>query len=260
MWWSAFWWFSPQYEINLPKCKLVLFYCKFQSCFANVLEDCPKNPDKVRSNVGCNPKIVPVLSILVRFDNWVQALADETWERRHRSSETLCKAFGGKSSAGRIQWEQFHWPSVRYLQTVINLQKKDVPAKWWALSDKVLTGCFFNVVICNQGINLFWIHKETQFSVRFSLCKNRTCVNGKWSTVVLSYLCIRANSTIRSSLRWIVIGRFWLLQPNQFSVSVLSWTPSSSTSILCVAKLSLYSIIKSSTACFSACVTSVSTQ
>ena len=83
----------------------------------------------------------------------------------------------------------------------------------------------------------------------------------KGSTVMTPYLCIRANSTIRSSFRWIGIGRRWLYTA-VLSLGV-NFTLNSVfilISILCLAKMSWYSNGISSIACFYVSVRSVSVQ
>ena len=83
----------------------------------------------------------------------------------------------------------------------------------------------------------------------------------KGSTVMIPYLCIRANSTIRSSFRWIGIGRFWLY--TALSSLGVNFTLNSvfiPMSILCLANISWYSTRMSSIACCSISVRSVSVQ
>ena len=83
----------------------------------------------------------------------------------------------------------------------------------------------------------------------------------KGSTVMIPYLCIRASSTIRSSFRWIGIGRLWLY--TDLSSLGVNYTLNSvfiPISILCLANMSWYSTRMSSIACFSVSVRSLSVQ
>ena len=83
----------------------------------------------------------------------------------------------------------------------------------------------------------------------------------KGSTVMIPHLCIWANSTIRSSFRWIGIGRLWLY--TALSSLGVNFTLNSvfiPISILCLANMSWYSTRIISIACFSISVRSVSVQ
>ena len=119
--WSSLSWSGSAYEFILSDCRIALLCCLFSSCLADALEDCPNVLGKIRSNIGCNPNIVHVLSTMVNFDNWVQVLTHKTRENRHRSVETFCKSLLRNSSASNFDWKHFHWPLVRHLQTVIRL-------------------------------------------------------------------------------------------------------------------------------------------
>ena len=50
----------------------------FQSHLVNALENCPNNPGNVGSIIGCDFKVVHLLSTLVNLDDWVQVVAHET--------------------------------------------------------------------------------------------------------------------------------------------------------------------------------------
>ena len=83
----------------------------------------------------------------------------------------------------------------------------------------------------------------------------------KGSTVMIPYLCIRTNSTNKSSFKWIGFRRFWLY--TALSSLGVDFTLNSMfipISILFRAKKSWWSIRISSNACFSVSVRSVSVQ
>ena len=105
--------------------------CQFQRWLVNTLEDCPKVPGEVRSFIGCDSKVVHVLSRLVSFDNWVQVLTHGTWKSGHRSAKSLCKSFVGKSSASEIECELFHCLLIRHLQAVIKMGTVNPQSDCW---------------------------------------------------------------------------------------------------------------------------------
>ena len=148
----------------------------------------------------------------------------------------------GKSSAGKIKCKQFHWALVHHLQTVTRLRAFQLAEK--NLSYQVLCCVrqnanwiiFVLVVIRNQTADFLEVHKE--FSIAFPLCKNGTCVLGKGGTVIIPYLCTRANSTIRAPFRWISMNRFWLWTGlSSFGVSPTLNSLFIPMSILCLAKM-----------------------
>ena len=80
----------------------------------------------------------------------------------------------------------------------------------------------------------------------------------KGSTVMIPYLWIRANSTIRSSFKWIGIRRIWFyIALSSFGVSFILNSVFISKSILCLSKMLWSSTRISSIACVPLSVKSV---
>ena len=140
-------------DIQLLWRQLVFLFCQFQPFLAKAIDDCLNVPCMLRSQVGCNPNIVHVLSILVSFDNWVKVLAQEALKNRHISAEALCNFLSCKCSASKFEGGRFHLPLVRHLQTMISLGAVDLAEKkppcqvlccFWQSADwLILWECWF---------------------------------------------------------------------------------------------------------------------
>ena len=181
----------------------------------------------------------------------------EACKGRHKPGKSLLQArvLLAKLNAS-ISIDQF----VHLLKTVISLRaiklaEQRFPCQiWcciWQSADSVN---FASMIICNQVVNFPEIHKETYFSVGFLLCKNGTRViweREKGRTVMIPYLCIRANSPITSAFRRMGIGRFWVKTAlSSIAVSLTFNSLFSPMSILCLANLLWYSTRMFSTVCF----------
>ena len=103
--------------------------------------------------------------------------------------------------------------------------------------------------------------RRRNFPLGFRCAKMGLAYYEKGKTVIVPYLCMRASSTIRSSFRWIGMGKLWLYTTLlSFGKSLTLNSVFIPRSILCRANITWYSTRIFSTACFSVSVSSVSIQ
>ena len=265
--WVFFSWNCFSYDFNLSDSETALSVCQFQYCLANELEDCPNVPGKVHSILDCNSNVVQVLSTLVNFDNWVQRLVHAIWKGRERSAVTLCMSFVGKNSSSKwnANLSTDHWSAICkewWAWEQSSVQNTDFPVNCCVASDKVLT--VWLLLIYSSAIRLLNLLRSTRrrsFPLGL-LCANMgVAYSKKSSTVNNPFLCIRANSTIRSSFKRTGIGRIWLYTAFlSFGVSFTLISVFIPISILCLAKMSWQSLRISSIACSSVSVKKISVQ
>ena len=111
-----------------------------------------------------------------------------------------------------------------------------------------------SIIIRNHLGIIIWLlfflrsTRRRNFPMGFLCAKMGQAYFEKSRTMMIPYLCIWTNSAIKSSFRWIGIGKFWLL--TALSSSGVSLTLNSvfiPMSILCLASMSWYSTRMSST-------------
>ena len=204
---------------------------------------------------------------LVSFDDWVQVLAHEAQKRRHRSTKIFWESFVCKNSASGIECKHSYRWVVRHLETVVCLgaiefSEERLPCQVLCCFVEVLTGWLFSTWSYTMRMLIF-LRSTRRRSFPLGVFWAKMGL-GTLKRAVLSnipYLCIKDSSMMRSSFRWIGFGIFYLYTAlSCFGVNSTINSGFIPISIRCLAKKSQYSTRISSTACFSAFMSSMSMQ
>ena len=103
---NSFWCDRHTDNIILSDSTMTVFYCQFQSCFANAIENSANLPGKLLSMSRCNLNIIYVLSTRDSLDNWIKVVALEARKKAFAGHEQVFfrQLFGWSSWRLSLSW------------------------------------------------------------------------------------------------------------------------------------------------------------